>query len=117
MTTPAKVLEEDAYAYTRPGSTGELVMSFTEDGDVKLRHEDPPDRPNTFKDARRIMKLDDDAITVVPRRNSKIVDYRILDVTVSHPHGKKNLSLCHFHQVNQCCHVRRVDRYRREREA
>lgn len=93
---------------------GENRITFSKEG-VSVQKEPPSETRLSWKGARRILSLPDDAIQAVRRRNSEITDYHIDGASVSHPHGKSGRYLCHRHQKNDCPEVRRVRRYLEER--
>lgn len=74
--------------------------------------------PAAWKDARRILKLPDSSIEYLGTRKSGVSDYVIEKVTVSFGHGpKKDVALCNTHRVSKCSHIRRLERFIRERAA
>ena len=68
--------------------------------------------------ASEIFKSPDDAIYAYPPRESGICDYRIgRDISVSWrglKNGPERQYLCNHCRVNDCCHTRRVDKWRGE---
>lgn len=108
------VYEERGYCF----GVGENLFNL-ETGEVSRKG--PDERPSTWKGARRILALPDDAITEYPpRRRSGKIDYAIDGVSVTwhgSKHGEDRQYACNTHLKNDCPHTRRIDRYRKEHGA
>lgn len=108
----------DLDQYTNPVTIGtgeEAVLCFHDDGSLSLKHGPHKETSSIWKGARRVFAIADVNISVILERPSGIIDYSIDGTRVSWGHGKKKQGyLCHRHNVANCPHTKRVDRWRGE---
>jgi hypothetical protein len=103
---------------------GENLLALDAEGNASVTRREPDERPNTWKDRKKIEATSFDAIREYsPRERSGIVDYQIMlttPVSVSWrgtAWGEDREFLCHTHRVNDCPHTRLIKRYREAKTA
>lgn len=124
MTLPVKGFTDnpDHDQYTNPlkiiDTSGETVFDIV-DGNLEPRWKASPERPNSWKEARKILKCSDDAIHLVYQGANGKNRYTVLGVTVTfNPRRKKGPKYtclkpgCGIR--GDCPHTRRLDRWRGE---
>lgn len=95
---------------------GENVLVFNEDGSLGMYRKAAPERPNSWKGARRVLALPDSAIQLMSVLRNGVEYYRIEDGTVKWK-PKTGTFFCGKPGCGvrgDCPHSRRIRRYREE---